>query len=232
MTGIHVDGGMAEFISVPEVIVHKIPDSVTFSEAAVAQPCSISFHAVFDNSDVIPADDVVVFGPGIVGLLAAKAAKMMGAKKIAVVGTEEDLSNRLSRAKEMGFFPIVIENNDLEKQIEYYFGSRHVDVVVECSGAIAAVRQGLNIIRKGGSITLVGIYSKSVEISLTNLIRNEIRIHTSYTGTWKNYEQALLSIESENLDLKPLIANYLFDDGIQAFHDQMNKKVLKAVLNF
>jgi len=232
MTGIHVDGGMAEFIAVPEVIVHRLPEGVSFSEAAVGQPCSISFHAVFDNSDIVPADDVVVFGPGIVGLLAAQAAKMMGAKRIAVVGTEADLKNRLSKAKEMGFFPIVIDNNDLVKQIEFYFGSSHVDVVVECSGGISAVTQGLNIIRKGGSVTLVGIYSKSVEIPLTNLIRNEIRIHTSYTGTWKNYEQALLSIKSRNLDLKPLISNYLFDDGLQAFQDQIDKKILKAVLTF
>src|SRR5208283_97445 len=86
MTGLHIDGGMAEYIAVPQEILHKLPDSVSFAEAAVGQPCAVSFHGVFDNSRIRSADSVAVFGPGVVGLMAAQGARIMGARCVIVIG--------------------------------------------------------------------------------------------------------------------------------------------------
>lgn len=230
MTGLHIDGGMAEYISVPERIVHRLPDNVSFEEAAVGQPCAVSFHGVFDNSKIRPADVVAVFGPGIVGLMAAQGAKIMGARQVIVIGTNVDEAVRLPIAKQMGFSVINVEARNLKEELLAITGSQTVDVVVECSGAAPAIPQALDIVRKGGAITFIGLYSKPVEIFLTPLIRNEIQICTSYTCTWENYEQALQLIGSGQVDLKPLMAIYPFEEGLKAFEDALSKIVLKPVL--
>lgn len=232
MTGIHVDGGMAEYIVVPENIVHKIPDKVSFEEAAVAQPCAVSFHGVFDNSKIRPADTVVVFGPGIVGLMAAQGAKIMGARHIVVVGTDADETNRLPIAREMGFHVVNGQQQDLKQALHSLTGFNAADVAIECAGAVPAVRQALDIVRKGGAITFIGVYSKPVEIFITDLIRGEIHLSTSYTCNWKNYEQALQLIASGQVNLKPVMNIYPFDKGLEAFEDALEKKVLKPILVF
>ena len=230
MTGLHINGAMAEYIVAPEKMVHRIPDQVTFAEAALAQPCAVSFHAIFDRSQILPGDVVVVFGPGIVGLMAAKGAQIVGASQIFVVGTDVDEAVRLPIARKMGFVTINSQRQDVAAEIERVTGKKQVDVAVECSGAAPAAQAALSLVRKGGSITLVGIYSKPNEIFFTPFVRNEIQINTSYTCLWKNYEQALLLVASGQIDLKPLMAVYPFDQGLQAIQDALDKKVIKPVL--
>lgn len=230
MTGLHIDGAMAEYILVPEKIVHRIPANVSFAEAALAQPCAVSFHAVFDRSEIRPGNVVIVFGPGIVGLMAAKGAQIIGASKIFVVGTNVDEAVRLPLAREMGFIPLNAETQNLADEIEKATGSRLVDVAIECSGAAPAAQATLSLVRKGGSVTLLGIYSKPNEVFFTQFVRNEININTSYTCVWENYEQALQLVASGQLDLNPLIASYPFEKGLQAIEDGLSKKVIKPVL--
>lgn len=230
MTGLSIDGAMAEYIAVPEEIVHRIPGAVSFEAAAVAQPCAVSFHAIFDHSLIVPADVVLVFGPGIVGLMAAQGAKIMGARKVIVAGTDVDETVRLPTARKMGFDVINVQKQDLKAALKEITGSERVDVVVEASGATMAVEQAIQVVRKGGSLTLIGIYAKPVEIFFTQLIRNEVQITTSYTCTWKNYEQALQLIASGQVDLQPLITVYPFSEGQKAIEDALAKKVLKPVL--
>lgn len=230
MTGLHLDGGMAEYIIVPERIVHFIPEGVSFAEAALAQPCAVSFHAIFDHSDIKPGDDVVVFGPGIVGLMAAKGAQIIGASRVFVVGTNVDEATRLPLAKEMGFYPINCETEDIALAIEKVSGRKTVDVAVEATGAAAAAQSCLSLVRKGGSITLLGIYSKANEVFFTPLVRNEIQVYTSYTCTWENYEQALKLVAGGQVDLKPLMSKYPFEQGLQAIADGLAKTAIKPVL--
>lgn len=230
MTGLHIDGAMAEYIVVSEKIVHSIPEGVSFAEAALAQPCAVSFHAVFDRSEIKPGHNVVVFGPGIVGLMAAKGAQIIGASNVFVVGTDVDEEVRLPIARQMGFIPINSQQQDIGSEIEKVTGSKQVDVAVECSGAAGAMQSAMSLVRKGGSITVLGIYSKSNEVFFTHFVRNEISFHTAYTCTWKNYEQALQLVASGQVDLKPLIAAYPFEQGLQAIADGLAKKVIKPVL--
>lgn len=230
MTGLKIDGGMAEYICVPEKIVHKLPDNVSFAEAAAAQPCSVSFHGLFDKSTVKPADKVIVFGPGIIGLMAAQGAKILGASHVFVVGTNADAQSRLPLAAQMGFIAINCDQEDINGVLERELGCQEVDVAVECSGAIQAMKSCIAIVRKGGSITLLGVFAEPMEIFFSSLIRNEILLSTSYTSTYDNYEQALKLIASGQVNMKPLIKEYAFNNYLQAFNDAIDKKVLKPVL--
>ena len=154
----------------------------------------------------------------------------MGASTIFVIGTDIDEGVRLPIAREMGFIPLNAQQQDIAAEIEKVTGKKQVDVAVECSGAAAAVQSALSLVRKGGSVTLLGIYPKTNEVFFTQLVRNEININTSYTCTWNNYEQALQLVASGQLDLKPLMACYPFEQGLQAIEDGLSKKVIKPVL--
>lgn len=230
MTGLHLDGGMAEYILVPERILHFIPENVSFEEAALAQPCAVSFHAIFDRSDIKPGDDVVVFGPGIVGLMAAKGAQIRGAGRVFVVGTNIDEASRLPLVEKMGFHPINCEKDNIADTIEKHTGKRTVDVAVEATGSNRAAQECLSLVSKGGSMTILGIYSKHNDVFFTPLVRNEIQVYTSYTCTWENYEQALKLVSSGQVDLKPLMSKYKFVDGLQAIKDGIDKTAIKPVL--
>jgi L-iditol 2-dehydrogenase len=230
MTGLHINGAMAEYIAVPEKLVHRIPEGVSFAEAALAQPCAVSFHAVFDRSEIRPSNVVAVFGPGIVGLMAAKGAQIVGASTVFVVGTDADEGVRLPIAREMGFIPLNSQKQNIAEEIEKATGRRQVDVAVEGSGAAPAAQAALSLVRKGGSVTLLGIYSKANEVFFTQFVRNEVRINTSYTCLWANYEQALQLVASKQIDLQPLMASYSFSKGLQAIEDALAKKVIKPVL--
>lgn len=232
MTGLKIDGAMAEYIAAPEKIVHFIPEKVSFEEAALGQPCAVSLHGVFDQSDVKPGNSVVVFGPGIVGLMAAKAAQIKGASRVFIVGTDADEAVRMPQAKKLGLIPINGQRQNVAEEIEKVTGSKQVDVVLECSGAAVVLKTAISLIRKGGSMTCIGIYQKPFEIFLTDLIRNEIQLHTSYTCLWENYEQALHLTECGQIDLKSLMTVYPFDKALEAFQDALDKKVTKPVLIF
>ncbi|RKQ13236.1 zinc-dependent alcohol dehydrogenase [Ureibacillus endophyticus] len=232
MTGLHFNGAMAEYIAVPEYTLHHLPNEVSFEEGAVAQPISVSLNAVFDHCPIVPGDRVVVFGPGIQGLIAAQAALLKGAAKVAIIGTDLDEESRLPIAREMNFLAINSSKEDVKKQLEIHWGSSEVDVVLEASGAIPAVETGITILKRGGILTVFGIYSKPLNLDLTKLVRAEITLYTSYTSTWKHYEQALTLLAEGKLNIKPFITEYPFSDGIQAFEDGVSKKAIKPVLTF
>ncbi|OAT79330.1 zinc-binding dehydrogenase [Desulfotomaculum copahuensis] len=231
MTGLHIDGGMAEYISVPQNLVHHLPISLSYSEAAVAQPCSVSLHAVFDNSSIRPGDAVAVFGPGVVGLMAAQGAQVLGAAEVVLIGTAADARSRLPVARSLGLKTIISEEQDLLEAFAGHTGRTRADVVLECSGAAEAIRDAVKLVRKGGSITLVGIYGSPANVFFSSLVRSEIYVRTSYTATWKNYEQSMQLIASGLVQVKPIINEYPFRDGMQAFADALAKKALKPVLN-
>ncbi len=231
MTGLKIDGAMAEYICVSERIVHKLPTNVSFSEAAASQPCSVSFHGVFDKTNLRPADTVVVYGPGIIGISAAQAARIIGASKVFVIGTDADAQRRLPLASQLGFIAINCQKEDVKEILQRETGRSEVDVAIECSGAVPALKACLEVVRKGGFVTVLGVYSEPIEIFMPTLLRNEIPLSTSYTSTYDNYEQGLKFLSSGQLVLKPLIKEYdFFTEYSLAFQDALDKKVFKPVL--
>jgi L-iditol 2-dehydrogenase len=231
MTGLHIDGAMAEYIAVPAYTLHKLPDNLSFVEGAIAQPISVSLNAVFDHCPIQPGDKAIVFGPGIQGIIAAQAAAIKGASYVAVAGTSQD-TLRLQKAAELGFLTLNVNEQNLTEELQKAWGTSEVNIVIDCSGAVEAVQSGLSLLKRGGHLTAVGIYSKPLSLDLTKLVRSGITLHTSYTSSWKHYEQALSLIASGQLKIGTLISQYDFDSGIQAFEDGISKTAIKPILQF
>jgi len=157
-------------------------------------------------------------------------ARMCGARKVIIIGTEEDEKVRLPIARDMGFETLNIQKENIDERISRITGKGKVDVVLECSGAPQALLTSLNILRKGGDLVLLGLPSKTVEFPFAQLIRSEINLITSYTSTWQDYELTLKYLADGVLNIKPLCKTYPLDKAVEAFEDAISKKVLKPVL--
>ena len=230
LTGRHLDGAMAEYFKVSPRYLHRIPKELSFEEAATAQPLSVSLHAVVDNCQVAPGDTVLVFGPGIIGLGAAQAARMKGASTIAVVGLEKDEKVRLPAAKKLGFHTLSAGSNDLGGDLERLTGRRKADVVIECSGDAQNIARGIEMTTRGGHFTVVGISANPASVFFTPVVRDEIQIHTSFNGTWNNYDQALRLMATKAIDMKSLISTHELKEAVTVFEAALGCDLVKPVL--
>lgn len=232
MRGIDVDGAMAEIITLNEPFAHRLPDGLSFDDAAVAQPVSVSLHGVCDNCEILPGDAVAVFGPGVIGQAAAQLARARGASRVVVVGTGADAARRLPIAESMGFPTVNAREGPIGEAVARALGQDAADVVIECSGAPPALSSGIGLLRKGGRLTVLSIFSKPVEIDLAQITRKELRLSVSYTSTWNNYERALALLADGILAVGPLCKSYPFERAEEAFQDAISKAVLKPILRF
>ena len=105
--GLHLDGGMAEYVCVEEEFLLPIPDGLDLELAALTEPLSVAEHCIGNRTSIGPDDKVIVSGPGIIGLLCAISARSRGAEVI-ISGTERDEATRLTAARTIGFETLVV----------------------------------------------------------------------------------------------------------------------------
>ena len=164
MIGKDLDGGFAEYITVPERSVLRIPDNIPFDEAAI-MGCAVStpYHAL-RRSMIEPGDTVVVYGVGGLGIHAVQLAnKIFGAGKIIAV----DISDKkLKLAMEMGADEVVnaLSEDPIEKVGEYT-GGEYADIVMDFVGLKKTIEDGVKCVGKGGKLVLVGIGRENIELS-------------------------------------------------------------------
>jgi L-iditol 2-dehydrogenase len=220
--GLHVPGGLAQAVAVPERLVHRLPVGLAPAHAALAEPTTVALHAVLLQPPS-PGDLVLVTGPGPIGLLAGRIARAFGAH-VVIAGTPADTATRLPAARALG-----LEALDPTVPLREAF-SQPVDLVLECSGAGAAIDAGLQVIKRGGGITLVGMPSGDVNLDLAQVLRGEIGLRASYCGTWHDFERALALLADGTVPAEALIAEYPLDRAIDAFDDATAQRVLKPLV--
>jgi L-iditol 2-dehydrogenase len=103
----------------------------------------------------------VVLGPGPIGLLSALTARAAGARDVVIVGTPADEAFRLKKARELGFKNVInvaqVNPGDVVRELTAGMGA---DLVIECSGAAAAIASAVDLIRKKGRICVIGLTGK------------------------------------------------------------------------
>ena len=102
-----IDGAFTKFLKMPERLLHRIPDSMSYDVAALVEPTANTVHDVVERARVSAGDFVVVLGPGPIGLLAALTARAAGARDVVIVGTPADEAFRLKKARELGFKNVI-----------------------------------------------------------------------------------------------------------------------------
>ena len=180
--GVHCDeysrnGAMAEYIAVPQRIVYRIPESVTFRQAAMVEPLSIAVHAV----------NISPLRLGRILALDVDEAKMVMAKKM---GATDLIDTRTEDAVAR-----VLELTD----------GRGVDLSFEAVGIPQTFHTALDCTRKGGGVVLVGNVSNRVEFNLQKAVTSQIALYTSCASAGE-YDVCLALIESGRINVDGMIS--------------------------
>lgn len=198
--GVHVEGGMAEQITHPADMLWKLPDNVDWDIAPMAEPLTIALHGIH-RGGLKAGETVAIIGAGPIGILAAMVALAYDATPIMIDLVQE----RLDKAKALGV-PYVINGsceNVAEKICEYTDGTM-AQLVMECSGANAAVRDTLDYVSNAGRITLTGWPKHETSLPTDVITKKEVDIRGARTSA-REFEEALELIASGKVDVRKIL---------------------------
>jgi len=225
------DGTFTRYVAVPSKILHKIPDALSFDEAAVVEPAACAIHNVSERVGIEPGDTVVVLGPGPMGLLSLQVAKASGAEKVIITGVNAD-KDRLRLAENLGAdMTINVEEEDAVAIIKSVTDGLGADVVIEASGASAARKQAFNLVRRCGKVGLIGLTGRPTDINLDKIVEGELDVKGSWGTIWTSWRKALKMISSGKIKVAPLITSKLpLEKWYEGFKMMEEKKALKVLL--
>lgn len=204
--GTQQDGGFAKYLIARKDSVHKLPDHLDFKSAAMTEPLACTHHAVA-KTEIKQGDVVVVIGPGPIGLFTAQVAKSKGAT-VVITGLTND-AVRLNKAEELGLdYAVDIQKQDLKEFVNRLTDGYGADVVFECSGAIPAVNQGLDLLRKKGQYSQVGIFPKSeIPVDMEKIIQKEITLVGSRSQKPADWEPSIDLMSNGEVNAKALVTH-------------------------
>jgi L-iditol 2-dehydrogenase len=194
-------GAFAEFVTVPERIVYKLPDALSFAEAAMLEAVAVALHAVV-VSDVKGGETALVIGAGMIGLLTLQSARALGCSRVIVADVDQ---TRLKLATEMGADAVILGSGDgLVQDVLRATGGRGVDLVLEAVGRDETVSAAIDAVRKGGRVTLIGNITPQVKLPLQKVVSRQIRMQGSCASCGE-YPQAMELMASGKIRVTPLI---------------------------
>ena len=173
--GVGDDGAFADYVVVEAARLFAIPENVSQRDAAVAEPLACGIHATNLLGD-IKGKDVVVIGPGIIGLSAFFGAKYAGAGRILVAGIGD---YRKELIESYGGVYVDSSKIDLEQYVMEWSEGNLADIVYECIGAAATLDQSIRISKPGGKIMVMGVFGKKPVVDMNTLQEAERVIYTS-----------------------------------------------------
>ncbi|MFD2211370.1 zinc-binding dehydrogenase [Virgibacillus halophilus] len=204
--GTQQNGGFAKYLIARKESVHKLPENVDYQSAAMTEPLSCAHHVVA-KTKIHDGDVVVVTGPGPIGLLTAQVAKSKGAT-VVITGLTND-KVRLDKAKEIGIdYTVNIQEEDVKEVVNQLTNGYGADLVFECSGAVPAVKMGLDLLRKKGQYGQIGIFSSAeIPVDFENIIQKEIRVVGSRSQNPHDWEPSLALMNDGSVNVKALVTH-------------------------
>ena len=226
-----VEGAMKRYISHPAHKTYKLPDNVSFVEGAMIEPLSVGIHAV-QRGRVSVGDTVAILGGGSIGMCTVLAAKAWGASRIIV---SDLFKSHLDKALEIGATDVVNSGEeDAVKAILDMTDGEGVDVVFETAGVPPTAQSTSEIVRRGGTIVMVGNIMKEVPFSFRNLYKKEAEVRAvfRYNNTYPLAIQAIASGRLKPMDIAT--AQYPFEESEAAFNRALDDKLntVKVAINF
>jgi L-iditol 2-dehydrogenase len=227
--GSGMNGGFAKYCCVRQEIVLRLPENLDFQTGALCEPFACALQAVVELTVVEPGEVVVVSGPGPIGILCAMLAKSRGAR-VVLLGMSGDAS-RMAVARGLGVDHLVdVETQDAQGTVQDLTQGFGADVVFECSGAPASAALCLDLVRKMGRYTQVGIFGKPLQVDLDKVVVKQLHLQGSMCHTWQTWERTMRFLRQGIVDLRPLVTNRLplsrWEDAFQGVLAREQIKVL------
>jgi 2-desacetyl-2-hydroxyethyl bacteriochlorophyllide A dehydrogenase len=215
------NGAFAEYIAIPQHILYKIPDTVTFEQAAMVEAVAVALHAL-NISGIKTGDNCVVTGAGMIGIFVIKLLGIAGAGKIIAV---DNNSLSLGRAEKAGADNVFLSDEEnLEEKIKALTSLRGADISFEAVGKSQTVNIAIDMVRKGGMVVLIGNTTPTIEFPLQKVVTRELKVHGS-CAIRGEYEVVLKLLESGKIRVDDQISAVApLSEGASWFKKLYNKE--------
>jgi L-iditol 2-dehydrogenase len=226
--GTTVNGAFAEYITVREKQVYKIPDYLSFEEAALVEPLSCCLNGI-DLTEIKAGDNVLIIGGGTIGLMMLQLARNNGAGRIIL---SEPMPAKRLLALKLGADAVLDVINERIDEIIHESGIKEFNKVIECVGAKNTMEEAIRSAGRGSTVMLFGLSAPSVEIAVKpyEIFRKELAVKASFINPY-TFGRALSIASGKKINLKDLVASEVgFDKIINIFEDANLRSKGKVLL--
>jgi L-iditol 2-dehydrogenase len=223
------DGAFAEYLAVPEHILYKLPENVSFEYAATVEPIAVALHSV--NLTTISINDTaLVGGTGMIALFIIQLLKLAGCGKIITFDIDQ---SKLDLALKLGAtHAFKGDKVNVAEEVNKITGNRGADIGFEVVGISFVLRSVIESVRKGGNVTLVGNISAVVEMPLQLVVTRQLKLQGS-CAICGEYETVLNLISQGQIQIDPMISAVApLEEGPEWFKRLYNKEpgLMKVLL--
>ena len=221
-TGIHRDGGFAEFCVFPASKAVVLPNEINPLYGAFCEPLACTLHGM-DMGAVSEGETVLVIGGGVIGLMAVQLAKHSGAEVMLLTRSPEKQS--------LGI------NIGADYAVDTESGVRNIwpdgaDLVVECAGVSATVTMSHKLARSGGRVVILGVISQGEKVPIEpfDMLFREIQMHFSFLNPF-THERAAKMIADGMINVSPLISRVIsLEEAAEAIASPPPKGEVRAIV--
>ena len=221
-------GCMAEYCNIPERILYKLPDEVSYETAALVEPLSIGWHAAAITPTEI-GDTALVIGAGTIGQMVIKVLRH---SNIGTIIVSDPDAFKQEEARKSGADVVLGKGADVVAEVRRLTGGKGADVALEAVGLNVTVNTAIAAVKKGGHVTLIGNVTPSVSIPLQDIITRQVTLRGSAASSGE-YPQCLKAIADGRVDLGNIISKVApLSEGAEWFDKLHNggSGLMKVVL--
>jgi threonine dehydrogenase-like Zn-dependent dehydrogenase len=222
-------GAFAEYIAIPQYILYRIPENVSFVQAAMVEAVAVALHSI-NLSGIKTGDRCVVVGTGMIGTFILKLLKLSGVSKVIAIDIN---ARRLEQAEKAGADHTFLSTEDgLVDKIVAITNNRGADLSFEAVGRNESVNISIDILRKGGTAVLVGNVSPKVEFPLQKVVTRELKVLGScairgeYDVVLNLLETGKISVDDQISAVAPLSEGAVWFNKLYKKEEELNKVIL------
>jgi 2-desacetyl-2-hydroxyethyl bacteriochlorophyllide A dehydrogenase len=225
-----LQGAQAEQLLVPgaDLTLRRVPRGMDDDVALFAgDVMGTGFHAV-QQADLEPGQSVAILGLGPVGLCAVQSALAAGAANVIAVDTVEE---RLRMAETFGATAVHLTEEDPRAAAKAVSEGRGVDAAIEAVGHPDALELACRIVRKAGTVSVIGVYSERLEVHMGMIWIKSLTLRSGQANVIAHLDPVLAGLESGELDPAPLVTHHMsLDEAPEAYRIYDRREALKIVL--
>lgn len=207
MTGIGtgVNGGFAQYCTVPQSQVYKIADTTSFEAAAMTEPVACCVHGI-DMCGISCGDTVAVIGGGMIGMIMLQLAKLSGAGKLIMI---EPVPEKREIARKLGADLCIDPMNENAKEVLAANGIERISCVIECVGKTGTIEQAIDIAGKKSTVMMFGLTAPEDAISVKpfEIFKKEIVLKASFINPYTQ-KRALELIDNGKIDVTSIVYSH------------------------
>ena len=222
-------GAFAEYVAVPQHVLYRLPAGLSFERASMVEGLSVAFHAV-GRTPITINDSAVVVGAGMIGLLVIQSLRLAGCGRVIAVDVDQV---RLDLARQLGASASLrSDTDDVPARVRDLTDGRGADIAFEVVGIAPTVRLATQVLRKGGSLTLVGNVSQTVELPLQAAVTRQLTLigtcasSGEYPACLEMIDRGAVSVDSMISAVAPLSEGGFWFDRLYSREPGLMKVML------